>query len=214
MFTKRPPATLPLFFSRRILFPLPVTRRSGRPGSEKATFHYEYSLEDSGLVFEVGDSLGVFPANAPELVEEILALLGFNGEELVTGTSGESIPVRTALLRERTITAPSRQFVQMVAERIPAARFLLEFCDLKQKAKLDAYLWGRHVVDLLIEYPELRNKILPSELVAALSKLQPRLTPCLKPEALSGSAISRDERRLVRHGGAAKAFAPLHSEPA
>jgi sulfite reductase (NADPH) flavoprotein alpha-component len=109
------------------------------------------------------------------LVEEILTLLGFTGEEPVTGASGESIPVRTALLRERTITTPSRQFVQMVAERIPAARFLLEYCDLKERAKLDAYLWGRHVVDFLIEYPELQNRISPPELVNALSKLQPRL---------------------------------------
>ena len=178
MFTETaPPAPAATLFSRKNPFPsrLLTRRKLDGPGSEKETFHYEYSLEDSGLVYEVGDSLGVFPANAPELAEEIVTLLGFTGDELVTGASGESIPVRTALLRERTITAPSRQFVQMVAERIPAARFLLEYCDLKQKAKLDSYLWGRHVVDFLIEYPELRNKISPLELVTALSKLQPRL---------------------------------------
>ena len=178
MFTETaPPASAATLFSRKNPFPsrLLTRRKLDGPGSEKETFHYEYSLEGSGLTFEVGDSLGVFPANAPDLVEEILTLLGFIGEELVTGASGESIPLRTALLRERTITTPSRQFVQMVAERIPAARFLLEYCDLNQKAKLDSYLWGRHVVDFLIEYPELRNKISPAELVTALSKLQPRL---------------------------------------
>lgn len=178
MFTETaPPAPAATLFSRKNPFPsrLLTRRRLDGPGSEKETFHYEFSLEQSGLVFEVGDSLGVFPSNAPELVEEILTLLGFTGEELVTGASGESISVRTALLRERTITTPSRQFVQMVAERIPTARFLLEYCDLNQRAKLDSYLWGRHVVDFLIEYPELRNKISPSELITALSKLQPRL---------------------------------------
>ena len=172
-----PPAPAATLFSRKNPFPsrLLARRRLDGPGSEKETYHYEYSLEGSGLVFEVGDSLGVFPANPPELVEEIITLLGFTGEELVTGASGESISVRAALARERTITTPSRQFVQMVAERIPAARFLLEYCDLKERAKLDAYLWGRHVVDFLIEYPELRNKISASDLVTALSKLQPRL---------------------------------------
>jgi sulfite reductase (NADPH) flavoprotein alpha-component len=178
MFTETaPPAPSVAAFSRKNPFPsrLLARRKLDAPGSEKETFHYEFSLEQSGLVFEVGDSLGVFPANAPELVDEILTLLGFTGEEFVLGVSGESISARTALLRERTITTPSRQFVQMVAERIPTARFLLEYCDLSQKAKLDSYLWGRHVVDFLIEYPELRNKISPSELVTALSKLQPRL---------------------------------------
>lgn len=178
MFTQTAtPAPSVTAFSRKNPFPsrLLTRRKLDGPGSEKETFHYEFSLEQSGLIFEVGDSVGVFPVNAPALVEEILTLLGFTGEELVTAVSGESIPVRTALLRERTITTPSRQFVQMVAERIPAARFLLEYCDMNQRAKLESYLWGRHVVDFLIEYPELRNKISPSELVTALSKLQPRL---------------------------------------
>jgi len=63
----------------------------------------------------------------------------------------------------------------LVAERIAAARFLLDYCDTSQRAKLDTYLWGRHVVDFLVEYPELRNKLSPSEFVGTLSKLQPRL---------------------------------------
>ena len=178
MFTETaPPVPVATAFSRKNPFPAPLLtrRRLDRTGSEKETFHYEFSLEQSGLVYEPGDSLGVFPANAPELVDEIVNLLGFSGEEEVLGTSGESISLHCALLRERTITTPSRQFVQLVAERIPAARFLLEYCDPNQRAKLDAYLWGRHVVDFALEYPELRNKLSASEFVAALSKLQPRL---------------------------------------
>jgi sulfite reductase (NADPH) flavoprotein alpha-component len=178
MFTETaPPAPVSTPFSRKNPFPAPLLtrRRLDRLGSEKETFHYEFSLQDSGLIYEPGDSLGVFPANAPELVDEIVNLLGFSGEEEVAGASGESVSLRTALLRERTITTPSRQFVQLVAERIAAARFLLEYCDTSQRAKLDAYLWGRHVVDFLVEYPELRNKLSPSEVASTLSKLQPRL---------------------------------------
>src|SRR5205085_1532944 len=172
-----PPAPTATAFSRKNPFPAPLLcrRRLDSTGSEKETFHYEFSLEQSGLVYEPGDSLGVFPANAPELVDEIVNLLGFSGEEEVLGTSGESISLHCALLRERTITTPSRQFVQSVAERIPQARFLLEYCDPNQRAKLDSYLWGRHVVDVLIEYPELRNKFSPAEFAGLLSKLQPRL---------------------------------------
>ena len=164
-------------FSRKNPFPSPLLKRLrlDGPGSEKETYHYEFSLEQSGLVFEPGDSLGLFPENAPELVDEIVNLLGFSGDEEVAGTSGESVPLRTALLRERTITTPSRQFVQLVAERIATARFLLEYCDPNQRAKLDSYLWGRHIVDFVLEYPELRNKLSAAEFAASLSKLQPRL---------------------------------------
>ena len=172
-----PPAPVVPAFSRKNPFPAPllIRRRLDGPGSEKQTFHYEFSLQDSGLVFEPGDSLGVFPQNASELVDEILNLLGFSGDEEVSGVSGESIPLRLALQRERTITTPSRQFVQLVAERIPSAHFLLDYCDPNNRAKLDTYLWGRHVVDFTLEYPELRNKLSAPEFAASFSKLQPRL---------------------------------------
>lgn len=172
-----PPAPSATLYSRKNPFPAPLLRRArlDSAGSEKETFHYEFSLSQSGLIFEPGDSLGVFPTNAPALVDEIIGLLAFTGDEEVTGAAGVSISLRDALLRERTITTPSRQFVQLVAERIPAAHFLLEYCDPNQRAKLDAYLWGRHVVDFALEYAELRNKISAAEFAGSLSKLQPRL---------------------------------------
>ncbi|MEY2578733.1 MAG: sulfite reductase flavoprotein alpha-component, partial [Verrucomicrobiota bacterium] len=79
MFTETaPPASVATPFSRKNPFPAPLLtrRRLDGPGSEKETFHYEFSLEQSGLVYEPGDSLGVFPANPPELVDEIINLLG------------------------------------------------------------------------------------------------------------------------------------------
>jgi len=172
-----PPAPIATVFSRKNPFPAPLLRRRrlDAAGSEKETFHYEFSLDQSGLVFEPGDSLGLFPMNPPELVREIIGLLGFSGDEEVTGTAGASVSLRDALLRERTITAPSRQLVQLVAERIPAAHFLLEYCDTNNRAKLDACLWGRHVVDFALEYAELRNKLSAAEFAGSLSKLQPRL---------------------------------------
>src|ERR1051326_2847409 len=172
-----PPAPTATVFSRKNPFPatLLTRRRLDATGSEKETFHYEVSLSQSGLVFEPGDSLGVFPMNPPELIQEIIGLLGFSGDEEVTGTAGASISLRDALLRERTITAPSRQFVQLVAERIPAAHFLLDYCDPNNRANLDAYLWGRHVFDFALEYAELRNKISAAEFAGSLAKLQPRL---------------------------------------
>ena len=172
-----PPTPTATVFSRKNPFPAPLLRRRrlDTAGSEKETFHYEFSLAQSGLIYEPGDSVGLFPMNEPKLVEEIIGLLGFSGDEEVTGTAGATISLRDSLLRERTITTPSRQFVQLVAERIPAAHLLLEYCDPKNRAQLDAYLWGRHVVDFALEYAELRNKISASELAGSLSKLQPRL---------------------------------------
>ena len=41
-------------------------------GSNKETRHIEISLEGSGLTYEPGDSLGIYPENDPELVDLIL----------------------------------------------------------------------------------------------------------------------------------------------
>ena len=40
-------------------------------GSARETRHLELSLEGSGLTYEPGDSLGVYPENHPRLVDEI-----------------------------------------------------------------------------------------------------------------------------------------------
>jgi sulfite reductase (NADPH) flavoprotein alpha-component len=51
-------------------------RRLNKPGSEKETWHVELDLAGTGLSYAAGDSLGVFPANDPSLVDAIIAALG------------------------------------------------------------------------------------------------------------------------------------------
>ncbi|MEM6330692.1 MAG: (Fe-S)-binding protein, partial [Planctomycetota bacterium] len=52
-------------------------------GSAKHTVHVELGLNATNLTYRVGDSLGVYPTNCPDLVEEILALLRAHGTEHV-----------------------------------------------------------------------------------------------------------------------------------
>jgi sulfite reductase (NADPH) flavoprotein alpha-component len=74
-------------YSRKNPFPapLPVNRKLTKEGSEKETRHFELDLKGSALVYECGDSIGVFPKNDPELVEEILHALHATGDEQVAG---------------------------------------------------------------------------------------------------------------------------------
>lgn len=44
-------------------------------GSEKATYHIELDISGSGIDYAVGDSLGIFPRNDPELVDRVLTVL-------------------------------------------------------------------------------------------------------------------------------------------
>ncbi len=109
-------------YSRKEPFPAPVLENlaiTGR-GSSKDVRHVVLSLEDSGLVYEPGDALGVWPTNPPRLVEQFLSLYGFSGDEDVE-IDGERLPLRQALAHRLELTLLGRAFVQGYADRFGIA---------------------------------------------------------------------------------------------
>jgi sulfite reductase (NADPH) flavoprotein alpha-component len=163
------PPRLP--FDSRNPFParLLANRRLNGPGSEKETRHYEIALEDSGLAYEAGDALGVLPVNCPELVNDLLNTLGCDGEEAVPTPAGE-ISLRKALGTVFEVNQPGAEFLQRLAAHNQTLRDLLA---PERREDLKQWLWGRGVIDLLLETPAARFQ--PAEFVALLKKLAPRL---------------------------------------
>ena len=156
-------------FSARLL----VNRKLTGEGSEKDTRHYEICLRGSGLSYEAGDALGIMPTNSPELVDEILKALHFDGEEEVSSPEGEKMPIRLALLREYQIRVPHLEFLNAMAEHDAADQYLKELISSDVRTELDKFLWGRELIDFLLESPGV--KFDPEEFVSLLKKLQPRL---------------------------------------
>ncbi|MFV0338242.1 MAG: sulfite reductase subunit alpha [Chthoniobacterales bacterium] len=161
-------------YSRKNPFPasLTVNRPLTGTGSQKDTRHFEIDLKGSGLEYEVGDSLGVFPTNDPELVDEILHLLGLSGDEQVTSPAKEQVTLRDALLYHSVLTDPSKQLLAAIGEKDPAAQSLRDLLESEDRQALSNYAWGREVIDPLLEYDV---KFTADEFVAVLRKLQPRL---------------------------------------
>jgi sulfite reductase (NADPH) flavoprotein alpha-component len=91
--------TTPIGYSKKNPFParLKTNRKLNGEGSTKDTRHFEVVLEGSGLTYEVGDALGVFPTNCAEFVQEILDAAGLDGEQAVMTPSGLEKPLRLAL---------------------------------------------------------------------------------------------------------------------
>jgi sulfite reductase (NADPH) flavoprotein alpha-component len=146
-------------FSRKNPFAAPLlsSRNLNSAGSAKQVQHVEFSLESSGLTYEAGDALGVFPQNCPALVDEVLAALGCDGEEAVAAPDGRTVPLRRALTEFYDLGKP------------PAD--LLTRCGAQHGGGTAVAL--HHVVDVLLARPGL--KLSPVEFVGALRKLQPRL---------------------------------------
>src|SRR5262245_52280479 len=168
-------AAAPPRYTRANPFPakLLINRRLSGPESEKDTRHFELDLTGWGLNFEVGDSVGVYPTNDPELVGEIIRALGVTGDEQVPRLKGEPTTFRDALLRDYSITQPTPKFLKAIAHRANAAPTLRYLLAPDRKQDLQTYLWGMEVIDFLIEHPSVRFS--PEEFVGLLSKLQPRL---------------------------------------
>lgn len=162
-------------YSRKNPFPaeLLVNQKLNLQGSQKETRHYELSLAGSDLQYEVGDSLGVFAQNDPELVEDLLKALHFTGEEQVTSKEGLTFTIREGLLKHFQITQPSKQFLEAVVQKSSGDDDLKELMDSERKNELESYLWGLEMIDFLVDEPSVR--FTPEEFVATVRKLQPRL---------------------------------------
>ena len=167
-------AVLSIGYSKKNPFPAPLltNRQLNAPGSAKETRHFEISLEGSDLDYEVGDALGVVPANCPTLVHEILGALSFTGEESIPSTNGETIALREALLRHYEITKIPQPFLRAMSERSGNAG-LRALSEPGVNGELTKFLWGREIIDLLLGFSEV--KFAPAEFVGMLRKLQPRL---------------------------------------
>ena len=155
-----------------LLAPLVEKRSLTHADSTKSTLHLAFSIEGTGISYEVGDACGVIPRNDPDLVAEILRKLRFNGNEQVPSTKTGNTTLHDALLHQLQITRLNRKIVQAYAVRGNCAPLLHLLQPEHQKA-LENYVYGRGLIDLLLEYPGVIYD--PAELVALLPKLTPRL---------------------------------------
>jgi sulfite reductase (NADPH) flavoprotein alpha-component len=167
-----------------------------RPGSAKDTRHLVVSLAGSGLGYTAGDSLGVYPTNRPELVEEILARLGATGDEPVSPAAlklAAPLPLRDALRSRLALAGPTRRFLELVAARTTDAAEKARLDALlapEAKEALAAFLHEREFVDLLAEFPGAR--FAPQEFADQLRRLMPRLY-----SIASSARVHPDEAHLT-----------------
>ena len=173
-----------------------------RPASSKEVRHYEISLAGSGLSYEVGDALGVVPANCPELVEDLLTLLKCRGEEPVKIEAGE-MTLREALTRQLEITRPTPELVALVGER-GFADGLSPLLVPERRDDLKRWIFGRDVLDVLGLLP---TPMPIAELLPLLRKLSPRLysissSPKAHPDEvhLTVSAVRYESHGRSRKG--------------
>ncbi|MCY7777643.1 assimilatory sulfite reductase (NADPH) flavoprotein subunit [Bacillus haynesii] len=158
-------------------------------GSNKETRHLELSLEGSGLTYEPGDALGIFPENDPELVDMLLAELKWDPNVTVTVDQGENLSLKEALTSYFEITVMTKKFIQQAAELIENEK-LRELAASENADQLKAYIAGRDLIDFVRDFGPIAAA--PQEFVSILRKMPPRLY-----SIASSSAANPDEVHLT-----------------
>ncbi len=140
-------------------------------GGDKRTHHIEFSLDGSGLEYEVGDALGVMPVNPAHVVDEILANLPFKPGEVML-PDGSEVSLRDALLRHYDIGTLNKPLIQKWQAR-SGSPFLRSLVVADDRTHYDDFCWGRELIDLVIDHPADFGD--SEEFVSTLRPLQPRL---------------------------------------
>ena len=118
-------------------------------GSHKETYHIELDLAGAGLHYAPGDALAVVPINHNPLVEEVLRAARLSDTAPVQ-LGHESLPLAAALASRRELTVLTRDVLERYAALAPHAELHGLLADT---SRLQPYLYGRDVADLLTDFP-------------------------------------------------------------
>lgn len=159
-------------YNRKNPFPakLLVNRLLTAENSSKETRHYEISIAGSGLSYEAGDALCVFPTNCPDLVAGIIKAIGCTGDE-DEPVNGELMSLSEALRTHFEIRTPNKELLKEIALR-SGDQELNSLLESDDKDALSDYLWGKDTLDILQQFPDIEFSA--AEFLALLKPLQHR----------------------------------------
>lgn len=147
---------------------LTTNLRLSAAGSDKEIRHLEFDLTNSGLCYEAGDALGVFPVNDPALVSLLLSQLR---SEYDTPVPGFDRNLGDLLTYRFEISQPSRTLIDWVGQNTRNQE-LYHILQHDDKDTMKVWLWGKDTLDLL--QLEMTHPPGISEFVSLLRPLQHR----------------------------------------
>ena len=140
--------------------------------ADRDTYHVVLDLAGSGLRYEAGDALAIWPRNNPDEVELIVAILRARGSEQITMRDGVTLAAREALAGAFDLRTPTSALYRLLAQEAADAADGYQLARLAEDPSRASTLGVEDVLDALLEFPSARPPI--GELAAALAPIEPR----------------------------------------
>ena len=160
-------------------------------GSQKSTHHLVLDLTDSGIVYQAGDTLGILPQNAPELVEKTLQAMRGETETLIFDKQGENHwPLHEYLRTQANLATITRKVVHAICQahhNEEKRQLLAHLLEESNKQLLKEYLEPYQLWDFLLEHQE--ASLPPEFLCPLLLPLLPRFYSIASSQAIVGSEV-------------------------
>lgn len=159
------------------------SRPLNREGSAKDTRHVVIDLGDSGITYDVGDALGVFPVNCGELVDAILGKIGADANLAINVAGSDPKTLRTVLCEDYCLKDPSDELLELAISRVQdsdAKSTLQLMLDEGAPDGFDVL----DTLDLMSDVP-----ISATEFLDTLAPLNPRLYSIASSQACVGNQV-------------------------
>jgi len=196
-----------------------VKRSTVPDGYERAIDHFEFNLEGSGLSYDQGDSLGLWPKNSTAQVDICLKALKLNGDEILhiqPIDSSRSAPLPEVLTARTLLTEvldiagwPKRRFYEMLklSATDPKEQEELQLlCSKEGKETYQAYTNESYTyAELLEKFPSCQVSI--GNLLDYVPDIKPRLYSIASSSRLRGDDVCH--LCIIRNDWSAASGRPL-----
>ena len=174
--------------------------------SNKEVFHYEISLGDSGIIYQPGDSLGVFPLNDENLVRAIVKRLELSPTHI---PAGYGTNIYELLEKNYEILTPTSRLIKFINDNIEH-KLLNQSLNSENRNALTNFKYGKDVLDFMNLDKNLKFDVL--QFLSLLKPLQHRAYSIASSNLVFKNSVhltvstQRWKRRARDYGGVCSTF--------
>ena len=174
--------------------------------SNKEVFHYEISLGDSGIFYQPGDSIGIFPVNNKALVRAIISRLQINPTFIPEGYDRNIFEL---LEKKFEILTPTIRLIKFVNDNIKHNELNHSLASKNRNLLID-FKYGKDVLDFMNLDESLKFDVL--HFLTLLKPLQHRAYSIASSNLIFKNSVNlivstqRWQRKTRDYGGVCSTF--------